>query len=241
MDVTPGPSLSTAVARCGWAAAAPAGAPGGQATADARCADLELELILDGMLTAGAFPGCPELAIPPPWAHGGACSGDEGSWMSACSAELELELAPSSSGHSCAAPAPAALASPTGSQVAAPEVQPAAAAAAAAAPTAAPACGGGAPRVAAAPRRRKRGADAVDLAAENAVLRHEAACQQAKLDDMRAAHASLLARLSDVTAKWQATVVDNARLHRDSGELAAQLAAATQRVQQLQRMLGVCA
>jgi hypothetical protein len=53
---------------------------------------------------------------------------------------------------------------------------------------------------------------------------------QHRLDQQRTDHANMLTRTADVTAKWQATVAENARLN-------AALGAATEEVAALQQLL----
>ncbi|WIA20420.1 hypothetical protein OEZ85_004833 [Tetradesmus obliquus] len=106
-----------------------------------------------------------------------------------------------------------------------------AAAAAAAIVAAAPASG--APAVAANTRRgaaqanerrlRQKQADASNAKEQVASLSAKVASLQAKLDSQRGETSQLLARLADVTSKWQATVLENASLNAKNGELQAQL------------------
>jgi chromosome segregation ATPase len=58
---------------------------------------------------------------------------------------------------------------------------------------------------------------------------------QDKLDGMRAENSKLLGRLADITSKWQATVVENAALNAQNGDVQAQLGEMQHAVAMLQR------
>ncbi|KAF8055470.1 hypothetical protein HT031_006729 [Scenedesmus sp. PABB004] len=212
-------------------------------------------LAADAALTADTVSGGSWEPSECPWEA--AASGDACAWADAASGGSCVELPPMAAlmaelgvvGATEGAPPPGAAASSAGPS---PSSSVGAAHTAAGSDGAAPRPGSPPPPPAPAPAgrgappgrkqasqatqqrlRKRRRDDGAQTKQELSELADKAGALQARLDEMRAAHASLLARLSDVTAKWQATVVDNARLHRDNGELAAQLAAATQQCQHL--------
>jgi dynactin complex subunit len=65
-----------------------------------------------------------------------------------------------------------------------------------------------------------------------ALLEHNSELQQ-RVDAQRSEHATMLARMADVTSKWQATVAENARLN-------AALSAAKSEAAELQQLLMQC-
>lgn len=59
-----------------------------------------------------------------------------------------------------------------------------------------------------------------------------------KLDAMRADHADMLRRMTDITHRWHATVEENARVIKENNAANAKIASLHQQVAALERRLG---